>query len=97
MAAAVASERTPFASDVTEIDEIQKTDYICTSKESERPASDTLDEILPLNQHNAMNETEYLMSSKEMEKAILTGMEDVKKGNFIEVNIDDLEVHELQD
>ena len=44
-----------------------------------------------------MNETEYLMSSKEMEKAILTGMEDVKKGYFIEVNIDDLEVHEVQD
>lgn len=36
------------ASDVAEIDEIQKTDYICTSKESERPAPDTLDETLPL-------------------------------------------------
>ena len=35
------------ASDVAEIDEIQKTDYICTSKESERPAPDTLDETLP--------------------------------------------------
>ena len=36
------------ASDVAEIDEIQKTDYICTSKESERPAPDTLDETLPI-------------------------------------------------
>ena len=36
------------ASDVAEIDEIQKTDYICTSKESERPAPDTLDETLPM-------------------------------------------------
>ncbi|MGM9752873.1 MAG: hypothetical protein ACI3ZK_02320 [Candidatus Cryptobacteroides sp.] len=36
------------APDVAEIDEIQKTDYICTSKESERPAPDTLDETLPI-------------------------------------------------
>ena len=28
-------------------DEVQKTDYICTSEESERPAPDTLDETLP--------------------------------------------------
>ena len=30
------------------------------------------------------------MSSKEMEEAILTGMEDVKKGNYEEVDIDEL-------
>ena len=30
------------------------------------------------------------MSSKEMEKAILKGMDDVKSGNFREVNIDEL-------
>ena len=46
--------------------------------------------LIPMDQYNAMKETEYLMSSKEMEKAILAGMEDVKKGNFVEVNIDEL-------
>ena len=46
--------------------------------------------LIPMDQYNAMKETEYLMSSKEMEKAILAGMEDVRKGNVIEVNIDEL-------
>ena len=46
--------------------------------------------LIPMDQYNAMKETEYLMASKEMEQAILTGMEDVKKGNFVEVNIDEL-------
>lgn len=46
--------------------------------------------LIPMEQYNAMKETEYLMSSKEMEKAIFTGMEDVKNGNFVEVNIDEL-------
>ena len=34
---------------------------------------------IPMNQYNARQEPEHLMSSTEMEKAILTGMEDVKK------------------
>lgn len=46
--------------------------------------------LIPMDQYNSMKETEYLMSSKEMEKAILKGMEDVKNGNFVEVNIDEL-------
>ena len=32
--------------------------------------------LIPMNQYNSMKETEYLMSSKEMEKAILKGMDD---------------------
>lgn len=43
-----------------------------------------------MDQYNSMKETEYLMSSKEMEKALLKGMEDVKNGNCVEVNIDEL-------
>lgn len=46
--------------------------------------------LIPMDQYNAMMETEYLMASKEMEKAILAGMEDVKNGNFVEVDIDEL-------
>ena len=46
--------------------------------------------LIPLDQYNAIKETEYLMSSKEMEKVILQGMEDVKNGNFKEVDIDEL-------
>lgn len=46
--------------------------------------------LIPMDQYNSMKETEYLMSSKEMEKAILKGMEDVKNGNCVEVNIDEL-------
>jgi len=43
-----------------------------------------------MDEYNAMKETEYLMASKEMEKAILTGMEDVKNGKFVEVDINEL-------
>lgn len=46
--------------------------------------------LIPMDEYNAMKESEYLMASKEMEQSILTGMEDVKKGNFVEVNIDEL-------
>lgn len=46
--------------------------------------------LIPMDQYNSMKETEYLMSSKEMEKALLKGMEDVKNGNCVEVNIDEL-------
>ena len=46
--------------------------------------------LIPLDQFNSIKETEYLMSSKEMEKAILQGMEDVKNGNYKEVDIDEL-------
>ena len=46
--------------------------------------------LITMDQYNAMKETEYLMASKEMEKVILTGMEDVKKGNFVEIYIDEL-------
>ncbi len=46
--------------------------------------------LIPMDQYNSMKETEYLMSSKEMEKAILKGMDDVKNGNCVEVNIDEL-------
>ena len=46
--------------------------------------------LIPLDQYNAIKETEYLMSSKEMEEVILKGMEDVKKGNFKEIDIDEL-------
>ena len=46
--------------------------------------------LIPMDQYNAIKETEYLMSSKEMETTILTGMEDVRKGNFEEVDIDEL-------
>lgn len=46
--------------------------------------------LIPLDQYNAIKETEYLMSSKEMEEVILKGMEDVKNGNFKEIDIDEL-------
>lgn len=46
--------------------------------------------LIPMDQYNAIKETEYLMSSKEMETTILTGMEDIRKGNFEEVDIDEL-------
>ena len=46
--------------------------------------------LIPLDQFNAIKETEYLMSSKEMERVVLQGMEDVKNGNFKEVDIDEL-------
>ena len=46
--------------------------------------------LIPMDQYNAIKETEYLMSTKEMETTILTGMEDVRKGNFEEVDIDEL-------
>ncbi len=46
--------------------------------------------LIPLDQYNSIKETEYLMSSKEMERVILQGMEDIKNGNFTEVNIDEL-------
>ena len=46
--------------------------------------------LIPIDEYNSIRETEYLMSSKEMEKAILKGMDDVKNGNFREVNIDEL-------
>lgn len=46
--------------------------------------------LIPLDQYNSIKETEYLMSSKEMERVILQGMEDIRNGNFTEVNIDEL-------
>ena len=46
--------------------------------------------LISLDEYNSLKETEYLMSSKAMEKAILQGMEDVKNGHFEEVNIDEL-------
>ena len=46
--------------------------------------------LIPLDQFNSIKETEYLMSSKEMERVILQGMEDVKTGNYKEVDINDL-------
>ena len=46
--------------------------------------------LIPLDQYNSIKETEYLMSSKVMEEAILKGMEDVKSGNFKEIDIDEL-------
>ena len=46
--------------------------------------------LIPMDQYNAMKETEYLMASKGMEKTILTGMEDVRKNNFVKVDIDEL-------
>ncbi len=46
--------------------------------------------LIPLDQFNSMKETEYLMSSKEMERVILQGMEDMKNGNYKEVDIDAL-------
>lgn len=46
--------------------------------------------LISLDEYNSLKETEYLMSSKEMEKTILKGMEDVKNGNYVEVNIDEL-------
>ena len=46
--------------------------------------------LIPLDQFNSMKETEYLMSSKEMERVILQGMEDMKNGNYKEVDIDEL-------
>lgn len=46
--------------------------------------------LISLDEYNSLKETAYLMSSKEMEKAILQGMEDVKNGKFEEVDIDAL-------
>lgn len=46
--------------------------------------------LIPLDEYNSIKETEYLMSSKEMEEVILKGMEDVKNGNFKEIDIDEL-------
>ena len=46
--------------------------------------------LIPMDQYNAMKETEDLMASKGMEKTILTGMEDVRKNNFVKVDIDEL-------
>ena len=46
--------------------------------------------LIPLDQFNSIKETEYLMSSKEMERVVLQGMEDVKNGNYREVDIDEL-------
>ena len=46
--------------------------------------------LIPLDQFNSIKETEYLMSSKEMERVILQGMEDVRNGDFKEVDIDEL-------
>lgn len=46
--------------------------------------------LISLDEYNSLKETEYLMSSKEMEKAVLQGMEDVKNDNFEEVDIDAL-------
>jgi len=46
--------------------------------------------LISLDEYNSIKETEYLISSKKMEKAILKGMDDVKKGNYKEVNIDEL-------
>ena len=46
--------------------------------------------LIPLDEYNSLKETEYLMSSKAMEKAILKGMDDVKNGNYAEVDVDEL-------
>lgn len=39
--------------------------------------------IISLDEYNAMKETEYIMRSPEMMKAIRKGEEDIKNGNFI--------------
>ena len=46
--------------------------------------------LIPLDEYNSLKETEYLMSSKAMGKAILKGMDDVKNGNYAEVDVDEL-------
>lgn len=46
--------------------------------------------LISLDEYNSIKETEYIMSSREMEKAILKGMDDVKKGNYVEVNVDEI-------
>ena len=46
--------------------------------------------IIPIDEYNAIKETEYLMSSKEMERAILQGMDDARDGNYREVDVDAL-------
>ena len=46
--------------------------------------------LILLGQFNSIKKTEYPMSSKEMERVVLQGMEDVKNGNYKEVDIDEL-------
>ena len=63
------------ASDVAEIDKYKKTDYICTSKESERPAPDTLDETLPIRADEVYCRLRYFShSSCLMVKPVTTFM-----------------------
>jgi len=46
--------------------------------------------LISLDEYNAIKETEYLMSSKDMQDTILKGMEDVKNGNYKIVDVNEL-------
>jgi PHD/YefM family antitoxin component YafN of YafNO toxin-antitoxin module len=41
-----------------------------------------------------MDETEYLLSSEANREHLLASIEEVKKGNVVEVNLDELEDYE---
>jgi len=46
--------------------------------------------LISLDEYNSIKETEYLMSSKAMQDAILKGMEDVSNGNYKIVDVNEL-------
>lgn len=46
--------------------------------------------IISLDEYNAIKETEYIMKSPEMMKAIRKGEEEIAQGKGICINIDDL-------
>ena len=46
--------------------------------------------IISLDEYNAIKETEYIMKSPEMMKAIRKGEEEIAQGKGIRINIDDL-------
>ena len=46
--------------------------------------------IISLDEYNALKETEYIMKSPEMMKAIRKGEEEIAQGKGIRINIDDL-------
>ena len=46
--------------------------------------------MMSLDDYNAMVETEYLASSKEMAQTIIEGLKDVDSGNYEEIDVDAL-------
>lgn len=63
---------------------------ISTDEGMMRKAIKALQRIIKQHQKEAMDETEYIMSSPAMVEILKKGDEDIKKGNFKVVDLKDL-------